>query len=29
VKNKQDKEELIDKGFDKEIIVSKEMFFGG
>lgn len=28
VKNEQDKEELIDKGFAKEIIVNQEMFFG-
>lgn len=27
VKNEEDKEEVIDKGFNKEIIVSKEMFF--
>lgn len=29
VKNEHDKKELIDKGFDKEITVNIEMFFGG
>jgi len=29
VRNKHDKKELIDKGFDKEIIVNEEIFFGG
>ncbi|MBI9031218.1 DUF4433 domain-containing protein [bacterium] len=29
VKKEKDKQELIDKGFNKEIIVNEEMFFGG